>query len=138
MANLIKTTSSSNFTPPTTFTKMHHSPPYSILHDSSQGLHPNGIFFLGLPSGSPKTGMTFIIPKLWLFIFIWNMWRQYLITFKKIFTMVHGTPIKAHLTLAIKELLVESQISNLTPDLYFDYNSCISNLSEQDEDILGI
>jgi len=32
----------------------HHLPPYSILCTSARGLHPNGLSFPGLPSGSPE------------------------------------------------------------------------------------
>ncbi len=39
MVDLIGTTSSINFTRPTTFGKKHHSPPYSILCDYSRPIH---------------------------------------------------------------------------------------------------
>jgi hypothetical protein len=44
------------------FKKNHHSPPYSKLYDFPWELHPNGIFFPGLPNGSPKI-RTIIVPK---------------------------------------------------------------------------
>jgi hypothetical protein len=46
---LIRTTSSTRFTRPTTFGSRHHSLPYIILCISMWGLHPNVIFF-----GSPR------------------------------------------------------------------------------------
>jgi hypothetical protein len=49
---------------------------------------------------------------------------------------VSHTLIEDHLTLALKRFVVESQIPNLTFDLCFDHNSCISSLNEQCKGIL--
>jgi hypothetical protein len=101
-------------------------------------------FFSKLPNGSPKIGVTFIIPKLWLFISFSNqtcLEHAKAISYslqKNIFNGAWHAPIKAHLTVAIREFVVESQIPNLTPNPSFDHNSCISSLNEQCEDTLGI
>jgi hypothetical protein len=57
---------------------------------------------------------------------------------KDFYKRVSHTPIKDHLTLALRRFVVGSQIPNLTPNLSFDHNSCISCLNEQCEGTLGI
>jgi hypothetical protein len=42
---------------------------------------------------------------------------------------VWHTSIRAHLTLVLKGFVVGSTISNLTPSLSFDHNSCVSSPS---------
>ncbi len=61
--------------------------------------------------------------------FVWNMERQYLIAFKKINHILHA-PIGDHLIHALKGFVVGNQILNLTFNLSFDHNSCISSLNE--------
>jgi hypothetical protein len=51
---------------------------------------------------------------------------------------VSHTPIRNHLTPALRGFVVGSQILNLTPDLSFDHNSCISSLNEQCKGTFGI
>jgi hypothetical protein len=45
---------------------------------------------------------------------------------KDIFNGVLQAPIRAHLALTLKGFVVGSQILNLTLNLSFDHNSCIS------------
>jgi hypothetical protein len=40
------------------------------------------------------------------------------------------TPIKDHLTLALRGFVIGNQIPNLTPIPSFDHNSCIAGLNE--------
>jgi hypothetical protein len=101
-------------------------------------------FFLALPSGNPKIGVTFIIPKFWLFIYFSNQTCLEHVKAishslqKNIYNGAWHAPIRAYLTLAIKEFVVKNQILNLTLDSSFDHNSCISNFNEQCVDTLGI
>jgi len=67
VADLVKTTSSTNFTWPTTFGRRHHSHPYSILYASLWGLHP----YVTSKIGSPKT-WSFDVPQLWTITFLSN------------------------------------------------------------------
>jgi hypothetical protein len=72
--------------------------------------------------GSPKIG-TFIIPKFWMFISFSNQTcLEHVIALsyspqKDISNGVLHTPIKNHLTPALKGFVVKNQIPNLTPDL---------------------
>jgi hypothetical protein len=67
VANLVRTTSSTNFTWPATFGRRHHSHPYSILYASLWRLYPN----VTSKIGSPKIG-SFVVPQLWTFTFLPN------------------------------------------------------------------
>jgi hypothetical protein len=92
---------------------------------------------LGLPSE------TFIVPKFWLAIYISNQAclehvREISYSSQKdISNGVWHTPIKAYLALTLKGFVVGSEIFNLSLDLSFDYNSCISGLHEQCKGILS-
>jgi hypothetical protein len=57
---------------------------------------------------------------------------------KDISNGVFSTPIGDHLTFILRGFVVASQIPNLTLDLSFDHNSCISSLNDQGEGILDI
>ncbi len=126
MVDLIGTTSSTSFTRPTTFGKRHHSPPCNILCDFLWGLHPNDIFFLGFPSGSPKLGTLFVL-KLWMLIsssnqICLNHERQISYSLQKnISKNVLHASIKSHLTPNLRGFVVGSQIPNLTPSPSFDH-----------------
>jgi hypothetical protein len=95
-------------------------------------------FFLGLLNECLK-----IVLKIWSFISYSN--QAYLEHERKLFSNFHKglsngvwhTPIKAHLTLALKGFVAESQILNLIPNPSFHHNSCVSNLNEQCEGTLG-
>jgi hypothetical protein len=93
--------------------------------------------------GSPKIG-TFTIPKLWVLI---SSSKQICLEHvKEIFYILQNdlsngvlhALIRYHLTHVLKGFVVESQIHNLTPNHYFDHNSCILGLNEQCEDTLGL
>ncbi len=94
-------------------------------------------FFSGLPSE------TCIIPKFWLIIYISNqacLEHAKEISYssqKDISNGVWHTLIKAYLTPALKGFVVGSEIFNLSLDLSFDYNSCISNVNEYCKGILS-
>jgi hypothetical protein len=51
---------------------------------------------------------------------------------------VSHTLIGTHLTLTLKGFVIKNEILNLTPNLSFDHNSCISILNEQCKGTLGI
>jgi hypothetical protein len=95
-------------------------------------------FFLGLLNECLK-----IVLKNWSFISYSN--QAYLEHERKLFSNFHKglsngvwhTPIKAHLTLALKGFVAENQILNLIPNPSFHHNSCVSNLNEQCEGTLG-
>jgi len=129
VADIVRTTSNTSFTWLTTFGGRHHSPLYSILNDYPWGLHPNGIFFLGLISENSKIG-TFVVPKTWMLIsssnqaFLEHARGLAYIPQKYIFNGVFHSLIKNHLTFALKGFVVGSQIPNLTPSFSFDHNSC--------------
>jgi hypothetical protein len=55
-----------------------------------------------------------------------------------LFNGVSNTPIRTHLTPVLKGFAVKNLISNLTPNLSFDHNSCISILNKQCKGTLGI
>jgi hypothetical protein len=57
---------------------------------------------------------------------------------KDLFNNLLHAQIGNLLTLAQRWFVVENQISNLTPSLSFDHNSCISYLNEQWDGTLGI
>jgi len=87
-------------------------------------------FFSRLPSG------TFIIPKILLLIYFSNqacLEHAKEISYnsqRDISNGVWHAPIKAYLTPFLKGFVVGSEIFNLTIDLSFDYNSCISSLND--------
>jgi len=58
------------------------------------------------------------------------MQGQHNIALKNIFPIVLHTLIGDHLTHALRGLVFGSQFPNLTPNLSFDHNSCISSLNE--------
>jgi hypothetical protein len=96
VTNLIRTTSSSSFTQPSTFGKGHHSLPYSILSNFLHGLHPNGTSFRDSQLGVPK--LEFLLSQNFLCLYllqikhVWNMQGQYLIGFNKAFSTTYGQP----------------------------------------------
>jgi hypothetical protein len=57
---------------------------------------------------------------------------------KDLFNNLLHAQISNLLTLALRWFVVKNQISNLTPNLSFDHNSCISYLNEQWDGTLGI
>ncbi len=57
---------------------------------------------------------------------------------KKLSNGVLYTLIGDNLTPSLRGFVIGSQVSNLTLDLSFDHNSCISNLSGQCEGTLNI
>jgi len=141
--DLIRTTSSTTFTQPTTFGRRHYSPPCSIFYDFPWGLHSINIFSQRLPSGNPKIG-TFVITKFWTLIYFSN--KTYFehvreLNYKPqkgLSSSVLHVPIGDDLTPTVRGFVVGSQIPNLTPNLYFDHNSCISSSNGQCESTLGI
>ncbi len=94
-------------------------------------------FFSRLPSG------TFIIPKILLLIYFSNqacLEHAKEISYnsqRDISNGVWHAPIKAYLAPFLKGFVVGSEIFNLTIDLSFDYNSCISSLNDWCKGILG-
>ncbi len=100
-------------------------------------------FFLGFSSGSPKIG-TFVVSKFWTLIsfsnqFLLEHMKVIFYSFQKNLSKgVLHAPIEDHLTPALRGFAIRSQIPNLTPNPYFDHNSCISNLNEQYKGTLGI
>jgi hypothetical protein len=73
------------------FKRKHHSPPYGILYDSPRELHPNGIFFLGLPKSrlilSQGFGHAFLLKSIF-----WSMQGHYTMAFKRIFRTMYCMP----------------------------------------------
>jgi len=94
-------------------------------------------FFLRFPSG------TFIVPKFLLLIYFSNQAclehaREISYSCQRdISNGVWHTPIKVYLTLVSKGFVVGSENFNLTFDLSFEYNSCISGLNKWCKGILG-
>jgi hypothetical protein len=132
--NLVGTTSNTSFTIAVTFGRKHHSFPYSILCDSSQGLHPNGIFFQDSQVGVSKLKLLLFWNFGCLYIFKSNLFGSCDTIFynlqKDFSNNILHTPIGDHFTPTLKGFVIEGQIENLTLGLSFDHNSCISCVNE--------
>ncbi len=87
VVDLVRTTSSTNFTQSTTFGKRHHSSPYNIIYACPQGLHPNVTFpqdsQMGVPKLGPLLSQNFGCSYLFQIKFVLKMQRQHLIFLKK-------------------------------------------------------
>jgi hypothetical protein len=140
--DLIGTTSITSFTRPTTFGRRHHpllKVYYVILHKG----YIQMAFFPEIPKWESQN---------WRFLLFWNFghsylfqikpfWSiqaQYLISFKKIFSIVFYTPIKNHLIHALRGFVVKNQFPNLIPNPSFDHNLCILCLNKQCKGFLVI
>jgi len=92
--DLVTTTSSTSFTRPVTFGRMHHSPPYSILCAFLQGLHPNVIFPQDSQVGVPKLGLllsqNFGRSYICQIKYVLKVQWQYLIALEFFFSMVYS------------------------------------------------
>jgi len=143
VADLIITTSSSNFTWPTTFGKRHHSLPYSILFDSPWRLHSNNTFSQDSQMGVPKIRLLLSQKISCSYLLqikcVWSMQGKYFIAFKKkkFNNLLHAS-IRDHLMPTLRGFMVRNQIPNLTLGSSFDHNSCILSLNEQCKNILAI
>ncbi len=113
------------------FKRKHHSPPYGILYDSPRELHPNGIFFLGLPKLGLILSQGFEHAYLPQINFLEHARALYYGLQKDLSNDVLHALIGNHSTLTLRGFVVGNQIPNLTPILSFDHNSCISYLNEQ-------
>jgi hypothetical protein len=92
-------------------------------------------FLLRPPNGNPKIG-TFVVPKLWTFIYFSNQIFKkskgnFLEPLKRSFQRCITCPNYTSFDPAFKGFMVESQISNLTLAPSFDHISCKSGLNEQ-------
>jgi hypothetical protein len=131
--NLVGTTSSINFTWPTTFGRKYHSPTCNILYAFLHGLHPNGTFSRDTCVG---------VPKFWTFTSSSNQTcfeharEIFYSPWKDLSNNVLHNLIENHLTLILRGFVIGSQISNLTLNPSFDHNSCISSLNGQCEGTL--
>ncbi len=143
MADLIGTTSSTNFTQPATFERKHHSPPYSTLYVYLWGQLPNVNFPQDSQVGVPKLGLLishnfgcwyhFQIKSILI------MWGQYLITFKKIFPNLYNMPQSDLIwPFLSRDLWLQTKFSIWLPPFFFYHNSWKLILNEQCEEILSI
>jgi hypothetical protein len=95
VTKLLRRTSSISFIWPTTFGKMHHSPPYNILYSFPRELHPNVIFPLDSQVKVPKLGFllsqNFGHSYLSQIKVVLRVWGKYLIFLENIFLMMYNT-----------------------------------------------
>jgi hypothetical protein len=100
-------------------------------------------FFPTTPKWESKI-KTLTILKLWIFIYFSKQaYLEYVkaISYrfqKDLANNVLHCPIEDHLTIVLMQFVIKSQIPNLTLNLSFEHNSCISNLNEQCKGTLGI
>ncbi len=112
---------------------------YTLCLLPKMGITSKCHFFLG----NPKT-KTFVIPKLWTFVYFSNQVcceNTKTISYSPQKTISNGlqhAPIRIQLTLVFKGFVVESQIPNLIHVPSFDHNSCKSSLNDQCEVTLSI
>jgi hypothetical protein len=121
----------------------HHLAPYSILCITPPHLHLNGTFSWDSQGGVPKLSR-FELPGLWQFIIFcldlrlgWGLEQTYSSPWELSNSMSHSTcthqgQVDSWL------LMVESQIANLTPSLFYVHNLCYKYLNGSYEVIFNI
>ncbi len=127
--DLVGTTSNTSFTWLITFERRHHSPPYNILCDSPWG-YIQMAFFPETPKWKSKNWDPCYLETLDIHIFFKSNLLEHMREISSspqndLSNSVLHAPIEDHLTPTLRGFMIESQILNLTPTLFFHHNKCI-------------